>query len=57
MIRDGSRCGTVGIFFGKAESVHPLVDTAEALRVVMAALPVVIIVVDDQGDVVWRNEA
>ncbi|GID97175.1 hypothetical protein Adi01nite_65870 [Amorphoplanes digitatis] len=44
-------------FFGKAESVHPLVDTAEALRVVMAALPVVIIVVDDQGDVVWRNEA
>ncbi|MEU7906870.1 methyl-accepting chemotaxis protein [Actinoplanes sp. NPDC049118] len=43
--------------FGKGESVHPLVDSAEALRAALSALPVVMVIVDDNGDVVWRNEA
>ncbi|BFU44801.1 methyl-accepting chemotaxis protein [Krasilnikovia sp. MM14-A1004] len=42
--------------FSKGESVHPLVGSADAMRAVLGALPAVVIVVDDNGDVVWRNE-
>ncbi|GAB1640609.1 methyl-accepting chemotaxis protein [Krasilnikovia sp. MM14-A1259] len=41
----------------KGDSVHPLVGSADALRAVLAATPVVTIVVDDNAEIVWRNDA
>src|SRR2546421_3022322 len=43
--------------FRKGERVHPLVATVEATRAALKALPVVMLICDDDGEIVFRNDA